>query len=226
VANLICLDFDDTITLDNTARQLFERFAAPGWQELEAKLRAGDLTVEQYNAAALDLVEADETALRNFALEVARLRPGFLELIDWAHWNDWLPVVVSNGFDLYVDTILDAHRLDRVPRHCGRTWFAYRWRVRYDSPRGVELQDGFKLAYARAFRDLGDVVVYVGDGASDVAAARLAPVVFARSTLQERLAGEHPGLYPFETFHDIIPVLEREATRWSASFSSTTPAEG
>lgn len=225
MANIICLDFDDTITLDNTARQLFERFAAPGWQELEAKLHAGELTVEQYNAAALDLVEADEATLRNFALQSFRLRPGFLELIDWAHWNDWLVVVVSNGFDLYVDTILDAHRLDRVPRHCGRTWFAYRWRVRYDSPRGIELQDGFKLAYARAFRDLGDFVVYIGDGASDLAAARLAPVVFARSTLHQRLATEHAQLYPFDTFHDIIAVLERQAPQWSAS-SSTTPAEG
>jgi 2-hydroxy-3-keto-5-methylthiopentenyl-1-phosphate phosphatase len=226
VANVICLDFDDTIVLDNTARQLFDRFAAPGWRDLESRLRAGELSVEQYNAAALDLVDADDATLRAFALEAARLRPGFLDLIDWAHWNGWLPIVVSNGFDLYVDPVLDAHRLDRLVRHCGRTWFAYRWRVRYDSPRGVELQEGFKLAYARAFRDLGDFVVYVGDGASDLPAARLAPAVFARSTLRERLEGEHPRLYPFETFHDVIAVLEQEAPRWLASSSSTTPAEG
>jgi 2-hydroxy-3-keto-5-methylthiopentenyl-1-phosphate phosphatase len=226
VANIICLDFDDTIVLDNTARQIFERFAAPGWRDLEALLGAGDLTVEQYNAAALDLVDADEATLRAFVLESARLRPGFLELIDWATWNDWAPVVVSNGFDLYVDPVLDACRLDRLVRHAGRATFSYRWRVRYYSPRGVELQEGFKLAYARAFRDLGDFVVYCGDGASDLPAARLAPVVFARSTLWERLQGEHPRVFAFESFHDIIPVLEREAPGWLASSLSTTPTEG
>ena len=57
-------------------------------------------------------------------------------------------------------------------------------------------------------------VAYVGDGASDLEAARMAPVVFARSTLLERLTGEYRRLFPFDTFHDIVAVLEREARTW------------
>jgi 2-hydroxy-3-keto-5-methylthiopentenyl-1-phosphate phosphatase len=87
------------------------------------------------------------------------------------------------------------------------------------------LQSGFKLSYAAAFKNAGDFVV-MGDGTSDVEAARLAPVVFGRDTLWERLKDEHPRIYPFETFHDVIVVLEREATSWLASFFSTTAAEG
>ena len=98
--------------------------------------------------------------------------------------------------------------------------------MRYLSPRGIEVSDGFKLSYDRAFRDAGDLVAYGGDGASDVAAARLAYAVFARSTLRDDLRDEHPRVYPFETFHDVIAVLEREGPAWSASFSSTTAAEG
>lgn len=207
MANILCLDFDDTIVLDNTARQIFERFAAPGWREHEARYQAGKLTVEQFNAAALDLVEAEPAEIKEFVLSVARPRDGLLELLDWAQWNDWLAMVVSNGFDIYVNPVLDSLGIDRVTRHAGRARFDYRWRVTYFSPRGVELQDGFKLAYAASLKNTGDVVTYIGDGESDVGAAMLAGRVFARSTLLERLSGVHPDVRPFETFHDVVASL-------------------
>lgn len=214
------MDFDDTIVLDNTARQLFQHFAVPAWHEAEEEYRTGRLSVEQFNAKALDLVDAPAAAIQAYVREGARPREGFLRLVDWAHWNGWLPVVVSNGFDLYVDPILDALGLDCVARHTGRARFEYRWRVTYLSPRGVELQEGFKVAYAAAFAAAGDFVVYIGDGASDLDAARLAPVTFARSTLLERLGGGHPRTYPFESFDDVVAVLDREAESWVAAFSS------
>ena len=208
MANVLCLDFDDTIVLDNTTRQMFERFAAPGWRDFEALYHAGKLSVEQFNAAALDLVEATADEVHDFVLEVARPREGFLELLDWAHWNGWLAMVVSNGFNIYVDPVLDSLGVTRVARHAGRARFDYRWRVTYFSPRGIEIQDGFKLAYATSLKNAGDEVVYVGDGASDVPAAMLAGRVFARSTLLERLTGVHPDVAPFETFHDVVAALQ------------------
>lgn len=226
MANIICLDFDDTIVLDNTARQIHERFAAPGWLALGERKARGELTVEQYNAATLDLVEATREEMMEFVVSVARPRAGFGELLDWAHWNGWMAAVVSNGYDFYVDAVLDHLGFDRVARHAGRTSKDYRWRVRYYSPRGVVLEDGFKVSYVAAFRAAGDFVVYVGDGESDVEAAKLAPVVFGRSTLLERLDGRHERLYAFETFGDVRNVLEREGTGWLESFSSTTAAEG
>jgi 2-hydroxy-3-keto-5-methylthiopentenyl-1-phosphate phosphatase len=77
------------------------------------------------------------------------------------------------------------------------------------------LEEGFKLSYAGAFQNSGDWVVYVGDGASDVPAARLAQAVFARSTLLERLTGEAERLFAFETFHDVTRVLERHGAEWA-----------
>lgn len=216
MANVLCLDFDDTITLDNTARRLFERFAAPAWQEAEEAYRRGDLTVEQYNARALELVEARPDELRAFVRETTRVREGFTELLDWTHWHGWVAMVVSNGFDFYVDEVLDGLNVDRVARHAGRTRFAYRWRVRYRSPRGIEVQEGFKLAYAQALHEAGDFVVYVGDGASDVEAARLAAVVFARDTLWARLKDEHDRIFPFDSLADVVAILDRESAGWHA----------
>lgn len=221
MASVICLDFDDTLVLDNTARQLFERFADPAWRRFETEYHAGRLSVEQFNAAAFDLIPADiggET-IRQFAAETARPRDGLLQLTDWAHWHGWFVAVVSNGFDLYVDPVLDKLGLDRVTRHCGRTSSEYRWRVRYFSARGIEVSEGFKLSYAAAFRNAGDFVVYCGDGTSDIAAARLAGVVFARDALLRGLGGE-PRVYPFDSFHDVVTVLDAESEAWLAAFAA------
>ncbi|MBI5946834.1 MAG: HAD-IB family phosphatase [Chloroflexi bacterium] len=217
MAAILCLDFDDTIVLDNSSRQVFERFAADGWRDLEAAYHRGELTVEQYNAAAFATVEATAEEIVAFVRTVARPRPGLPQLNAWAARNGWLVSVVSNGLDLCVDPVLDDLGLDRVARHCGRTTRGYRWRVSYFSPRGVELQQGFKLAYASAHHQAGDFVAYMGDGASDVGAARLAGAVFARDTLWRELKDEHPRIYAFETFHDVIAVLEREAGAWLAA---------
>jgi 2-hydroxy-3-keto-5-methylthiopentenyl-1-phosphate phosphatase len=226
MANVLCLDFDDTIVLDNISEALIERFATADWHDLRAAYQRGEMSVEQYNAAAFDLVGTDITYadMRAFVREATRIRPGVLELVDWAHWNGWLVAIVSNGFDFAIDEVLGDLKLDRIVRHAGRTRFDYRWRVRYLSPRGIEVSEGFKLGYAAAFRRAGDFVAYVGDGASDVDAAKLAPSVFARDTLWARLKDEHHRIYPFETFHDVVQVLEREAHDWLESFSSTTAA--
>ena len=215
MANILCLDFDDTIVMENAARLVFERFAAPHWREFEARYHDGQLSVEQFNAAVLDTIDAGGDELREFAVNAVTVRPGFIELLDWAHWNGWLATVVSNGFDFYVDGVLDSLGLDRVARHSGRTRQDYRWRVTYFSPRGVALEEGFKLSYAAAFQNAGDFVAYVGDGASDVPAARLAQAVFARDTLLQRLDGEHPRLFPFETFEDVTATLTAHATGWT-----------
>ncbi|MDZ7729364.1 MAG: HAD-IB family phosphatase [Dehalococcoidia bacterium] len=172
MAPILCIDFDDTIVEQDIASQLLERFADASWTGLRERRRSGELTLEEYSAAAIDLVQAQEEELIAHAMEIARPRAGFMELLDWAHWNDWQSAVVSNGWDLYIDPILKGLGADRIARHCGRARFGYRWRVRYYSPRGVELIDSFKTSYVASYRDQGDFVAYhrrrtIGRGAGE-----------------------------------------------------------
>lgn len=227
MAAVLALDFDDTLVLNNVTHLLFERFATPAWRDADAAYREGRMSVEESNAAAFAAIDIDisREAMVAFVLDVAEVRPGLLELVDWAHWHGWQVVVVSNGFDIAVDAVLDRLGLDRIARHCGRTRRSYRWQVRYQSPRGIEVRERFKVAYVASFLGAGDFVAYAGDGASDVEAASMAHAVFARSTLLDRLSGARDRVYPFATFHDVAAVLDREGAAWLESFSSTTAAE-
>jgi 2-hydroxy-3-keto-5-methylthiopentenyl-1-phosphate phosphatase len=92
--------------------------------------------------------------------------------------------------------------------------------VQYLSPRGIEVEAGFKLSYAAAFQGMGDFVVYVGDGTSDIEAAKLAQAVFARDTLLDALAGSHPQVAALETFGDVQRVLEEQSSNWIVEFGA------
>jgi len=98
-----------------------------------------------------------------------------------------------------------------VARHAGRTRFAYRWRVNYYSPRGVEVQDGFQLSYITAFRSAGDSVALVGGPTTSAAAAVQANVVFARNDLRERLGEGRPDVRGWNSFRDIVAVLKQRS---------------
>ena len=80
MAAILCFDFDDTILLENSTRLVFERFAAGEWRALEADYHAGKLTVEQFNIAAFDLIEATPEELAAAIVEDVHVRNGFLEL--------------------------------------------------------------------------------------------------------------------------------------------------
>jgi 2-hydroxy-3-keto-5-methylthiopentenyl-1-phosphate phosphatase len=64
-------------------------------------------------------------------------------------------------------------------------------------------------------RQAGDFVAYAGSRERGIEAAQAADVVFARAALWERLRDDHPRVVPFETFHDVVAVLEREAEGWT-----------
>ena len=225
VANVMYIDFDGAIVRNNLPEAIFERFAAAGWERERDAFVAGKKSIEQYHRAALDLVDASLDALTAYAREVAVVRPGLLDVLDWAAWNGWAAVILSDGFEFCVEAVLGILGADRVARHAGRARFDYRWRVTYLSPRGLEVQDGFKASYVSASHQAGDFVVYAGADAGAVTAVASADAVFATGELSTALSGAGGRVYAFETFGDVVAVLEREAESWLESFSSTTAGE-
>jgi 2-hydroxy-3-keto-5-methylthiopentenyl-1-phosphate phosphatase len=213
MARVLCHDFDDTLVVNNVTREILERFAGPGWAELAAAYAREELTVEEYNARSMELVEAEPEEIVELARSIARPRAGLHELVGWAGWHEWQVAIVSNSIDIVVSAVLADLGLERLPRHAGRARKQYRWRVRYFSPRGIEIAARFKLSYVRAYQAAGDFVAFAGDGASDLEAGAVADIVFARSTLLERLSGTREHVYPFETFQDVIAILEQEPDR-------------
>ena len=212
MASVLWLDFEGVVVEAGLTDAIIAEYAvqppAAGTQGEEATL-----------AAALGQFEAPREEVESRVRDLARIRPGFEELVGWAQWHGWLPIVVSTAPDVCVETVLEEPGFDRVARHCGRTRQVYRWRLTYASPRGVELEEGFLLSYAAALRDAGDLVVYVGAQPAGGVAAGLAYARCASGALRESL-GEGERTSGFESLEDVQEVLEREGEGWRAAFAA------
>jgi 2-hydroxy-3-keto-5-methylthiopentenyl-1-phosphate phosphatase len=148
-----------------------------------------DLLVQEFATLTASLEEVHE-----FVLREARVRPGFLELVE-----RYDPLVISGAFHELIEPVLEregvsvellANRVE--PRPDG-------WRVLLrDGATCSACGEGCK----RAALPLGEVV-YVGDGYSDQCAALAASRVFARAGLARYLDERGVVYTPFDDLHDV-----------------------
>ncbi|MDE2932913.1 MAG: hypothetical protein OXS47_03465 [Chloroflexota bacterium] len=212
MASVLWLDFEGVVVEAGLTDAIIAEFGTPPSSD-------GAAGSERSLAAAIATFEAPREEVESRVRELTRLRPGFEELVGWAQWHGWLPIVISTAPDVCVETVLEDPGFDRVTRHCGRTRQVYRWRLTYASPRGVELEEGFLLSYAAALRDAGDLVVYVGEQAGGEQAAGMAFASCTSGALREAL-GEGERAHGFTTLDDVRAVLEQEGEAWKAAFAS------
>lgn len=203
-------DFDGTITVEDVSFSLLDKFAPQTWREWLDRYKKGQITVGQFNTTAFSLLRADRTELFAYVKDVARLRPGLPELVNYCRKSGIEFVITSNGLDFYIDIILKSIGLYDVRVFAARTEFdSDRLKVRYIGPDGNELMDKFKETYTRLFLSQGYRVIYAGNGVSDLSPAKLTEHIFACQDLADECRRRNIPFTPFESLHDIITGLEK-----------------
>ncbi len=206
---LVQCDFDGTITEEDVSFQLLDAFANGGWRQMLTEYREGKISVGYFNMTVFTMIKADRQTLCEFARNEAKIRAGFRELLDCCHRKDFRFVIVSNGLDFYIETILGDIGIDNIEVLAAQTHFSPESiEVKYIGPEGNQIQDSFKEAYIRLFLSRGYRVVYVGNGISDIPAAKLAYRIFANGELLDYCKQTNLNYTPFVDLNDIVRGLE------------------
>jgi 2-hydroxy-3-keto-5-methylthiopentenyl-1-phosphate phosphatase len=202
---IIQCDFDGTITTNNIGRLIRERFAIGDWERIEHDYLCGRLTVEQSNKFQFILVEVAKRRLQDFAIENATLRAGFKEFVAYCRNKDLPFVIVSSGLDLYIEAILASIKMLDLEYYCGRAFPGlHGYNVSYRDPSGSIIFEGFKLKFLRYFRQKDNEITFIGDGLSDLEAAKEADHIFATGHLHSLLHSGSVGHHPFSNFFEIL----------------------
>ncbi len=209
---IIQCDFDGTVTLEDVSFAILEKFAEGDWRRFLRQYHEGKITVAAFNAKAFSLVKASEKVQLDYVLSSfgVQIRPGFPELLDYCARHHIEFVIVSNGLEYYIRAILVKLGLDHIDIHAAKSRSnSHGMEVSFIGPDGKPLDDSFKEAYVQHFRTKGYRMVYVGNGASDLAPARRAEYIFATGDLLascQRLDIKHT---PFQDFHEVRRGLEK-----------------
>ncbi len=211
---IIQCDFDGTIIQNNLSVLIRENFARDGWQKTEDDYINGRITVEQSNRLQYVDIKESKARLQEFVREHIEVRPGFTQFVRYCRDSGISLVIVSSGLDFYIETVLAEIGLSDLELHCAQTSFgADGIIVSYRDPEGNLIDEGFKRKYLAWLKQRDTRLVYIGDGLSDLEAARLADHVLATGLLWRLIRGESISSHRFADFHDI----EKEVRRLNSS---------
>jgi 2-hydroxy-3-keto-5-methylthiopentenyl-1-phosphate phosphatase len=180
----ILLDFDGTIAIEDTSDLLLERFALPGWREIEEEWEAQRIGSRECMARQVDLVHASENELERFIAGV-HIDPGFVPFVEACSAAQFDVIIVSDGLDRIVHGVvartgvslpIRANRLE----HLG----GERWRLGFPHANANCSSASGNCKCAHTASALRGPRIVVGDGRSDFCAASGADYVFAKGRLQ------------------------------------------
>lgn len=219
----VFLDFDGTIAVDDTGVYLLERLAPLSWRELEDRYTAGSIGSRECMAAEWALLPRDRQRVEAVASEVP-IDAGFRPLVAFLLRSGAEVCILSDGFGFRADEVGAEAGIDVVTNSID--WDT--WTVRHPNEVadcecaecGACKREPIRRAAAR-----GRTTVLVGDGTSDVKAASVADVVFAKAELAAWCEAQGVSFERFSGLGDVEGTL-RSWAQAQAPTGGAQPGRG
>ena len=212
-APLVILDFDGTVTAEDTGVHLLRRLARGDWQSLEKEYLAGRIGSRDCIRQMWQLLPHDQDTVEKVIAEVP-IDPHTSKLINSIKAAGAEVLIVSDGFGIAVRKVASelsiAVLTNIVDWSTGEISFPHG-----NSACPCALCGTCKETPVRAARLEGRRVVVVGDGRSDLRAAMIADAVFAKGHLQKLCRESDIPFTPFNNFKELLEPLRK-----AISFSS------
>jgi 2,3-diketo-5-methylthio-1-phosphopentane phosphatase len=217
----VFIDFDGTIAPVDTTDLLLERFADPSWQEIEEDWKAGRIGSRECLVRQIDLVRATPAEFDDFVSRID-IDPGVAEFVELCRTSGHRAVVVSDGLDRTVGSVLKRNGID-LPFFANRLTFVGddRWRLSFPHSRSDcrSLSGNCKCQFAEAA--VGSVRVVVGDGRSDFCVSEQADLVLAKGALARHCRSGGLPHFTFTRFEEATRLLTGWVEEYAASATAT-----
>ncbi|KAI1806036.1 HAD-like domain-containing protein [Daldinia bambusicola] len=231
---IICFsDFDGTIFMQDTGHVLFDNHGCGSErrEKLDEQIKNGersfrDVSEEMWGSLNVPFDDGFEVMKKNLEID-----PDFESFHRYCLANDIPFNVISAGLKPILRRVLDtflgeeaSSHIDIVANDARISADGSEWKPiwRHDTELGHDKAQSITEARRQAEEELRrenddgtattvPLIVFIGDGVSDLPAAREADVLFARRGLRlEEYCQEHGIAYiPFDTFADIQREIER-----------------
>jgi len=209
---IVFCDFDGTITAFDVRDKIIDSFG-----DKKERVRMDQLWKEK----EIDTKEYVRRLMGSLAIETEKLRKllhtipvdkDFKEFYWLCRNKDIKFIVLSDGFDFYIDELIKIYDLPKFEYYSNRLFFE-------------DNKLGFSFPYynSSCFCKCGtckrfvieklitgeEKIIYIGNGLSDTCAIGLADTVFAKDELYNWCISQGVRCGEFENFNDIINILER-----------------
>ena len=201
----IYCDFDGTITKKDVVNTFFEKYADPKWLESEELWIDGKITSQENAIAQVGLLSnVTQKELDEF-LNSIELDDYFKEFLRFIKEKNINFVILSDGFDLFIDEILKRNGVSNISVFANHLVYENN-NFRIEFPYHNSKCD-IGAGMCKCLQINEDKFCYIGDGTSDLCVAQKADILFATKSLERHCKNKAINYYPFKSFKDIIEVL-------------------
>jgi len=211
----VFFDFDNTMTVSDVLYNVIRRFSIDKhWMMLEKAWLAGEIGTKECLFGQLKNVRISKAKLFDY-LQKVKLDPHFHQLYTLLVQEGINPVILSDNFTCIIDKILEYQGIHGIKAY-GNTLKFYRGRIMpsfpYDNPFCPSCAHCKKIHLTKDKTE-NKLIVYVGDGRSDLCPARVSDIVFAKDSLIKYLEKEAIDYIPYKDLGDVYRYFQEAITR-------------
>ena len=198
------VDFDHTISKKDVWDAIVKMFSYTAWKELILQYLRGEISSRVCNRRLAEIVQPREPEARELVYQIG-IDPTFHDFVRWVEEKQSELIIVSDGFDYYIDLLLEKEGLDHLPYYSNRLiWTETGIKVEFPLYRPECERDMAHCKCQHVLRYAGERRVYIGDGISDTCAALKCERIYAKHNLLKYCREHGISCTSFESFQDVI----------------------
>ena len=209
-------DFDGTITKQDTIQTFLQHFTQDKWLNIETLWRNNKISSKECLTKQVDLLPIlTQQKIDDFLLQEIQIDKSFLSFGDFVKKNNHSLVIVSDGFDYFINKILEQNMLSDIDIYSNHIQ-CENGKISINFPhysKNCKCEMGTcKCSILKKLKEQRKdwTSVYIGDGLSDACISHNIDVVFAKDFLYEYCKKNRQKEFcKFSTFEDIINYFKK-----------------
>ncbi|MGG4142788.1 2-hydroxy-3-keto-5-methylthiopentenyl-1-phosphate phosphatase [Paenibacillus algorifonticola] len=211
---IVFCDFDGTITVNDNIIAIIRHFNPPGWEPIVEQTITQQISIREGVGKLFRLLPSSmQKEVVHFGITNARIREGFGEFLSYCRKNEIEFYVTSGGIDFFVYPVLEPFDIPQDHIYCnGHDFSGANIEITWPHPCDGQCSNECgmcKTTIMRGFPAEKYERIVIGDSVTDFEGAKLADTVFSRSHLTTKCQELGLPHSEYETFHDIIRVLDK-----------------
>ena len=203
----VFVDFDGTITLEDVGESIFKKFGeTEKVKRIIEDLLSDKISSRQCWDELCDSVDNINKAELDKFIDLLDVDPTFIPFVKFCSENKIDMVVLSDGFDYYIDRLFNKAGLTGLKYYSNKLFVDDKGILKaeypyfdVDSPTSANCKKNHIINHSSD----DEYTVYIGDGNSDKEAAQFCDFIFAKDGLARFCSIERISFYPFKNFTEV-----------------------
>ena len=207
--DVIYCDFDGTITKYDAVNMFFDMYTGDKWLESEELWVDGKISSMENAIIQVGLLPEIPPSKLDDYIKNIEIDESFLDFVKYTREKNIKLTILSDGFDLFIHKTLERFNLKNIPVYANHLVYEnnkFKIEFPYHNPNCDK-----KAGMCKCEKAPEKEFCYIGDGTSDLCIASKAHTLFATKKLHQYCEKNLIKHYYFETFSNIIEILEEEA---------------